>query len=187
MVLEVPASCDLGGVSRFCSGLAQGIPHRSAPALEHSCGAQRFSPVGFLHGIGALHRRAITGTRSDRTRFVVALPVLALLFWLQTPSQKALPANSSSLELLAGMALVPGLAALLCYYFGLRSTIASVASVGELAFPLTAVAANWFLLDVRLAPSQLAGGAILVSCMTFLTYLDSREKDARQSPSLALS
>src|SRR5881396_650117 len=67
MVLEVPASCDLGGVSRFCSGLAQGIPHRSAPALEHSCGAQRFSPVGFLHGIGALHRRAITSTRSDRT------------------------------------------------------------------------------------------------------------------------
>ena len=125
---------------------------------------------------------ALTGLR-----FVVALPVLALLFWLQTPSQKALPANSSSLELLAGMALVPGLAALLCYYFGLRSTIASVASVGELAFPLTAVAANWFLLDVRLAPSQLAGGAILVSCMTFLTYLDSREKDARQSPSLALS
>jgi len=66
------------------------------------------------------------------------------------------------------MALIPGLAALLLYYRGLRSTPAAAASIAELAFPITALVANWLLLGVRLAPSQLAGGAVLVAAITAL-------------------
>ena len=72
------------------------------------------------------------------------------------------------------MALIPGLAALLLYYAGLRSTKASLASIGELAFPVTAVIANWLLLDIRLTPSQLLGGIILVTSVTLLTLLQHR-------------
>ena len=39
---------------------------------------------------------------------------------------------------LVGLALVPGLAALLIYYRGLQSTPAARATIAELAFPITA-------------------------------------------------
>jgi drug/metabolite transporter (DMT)-like permease len=111
-------------------------------------------------------------------RFVVALPALVVLFWLQHPDQKSLPADLSAGVSLTAMALVPGLAALLFYYAGLRSTKASLASIGELAFPVTAVITNWFLLDIRLTLSQLFGGIILVTSVTLLTLLQHRDPNA---------
>jgi drug/metabolite transporter (DMT)-like permease len=109
-------------------------------------------------------------------RFLLALPVLAAMFLLQPETMRQMPSTLSSQSAVVAMALIPGLVALVLYYKGLQSTIASMASIGELAFPVTAVAANWFLLDARLTRSQFVGGAILVSSVTALTYLDSREK-----------
>ncbi len=108
-------------------------------------------------------------------RFFFALPVLAAMFWLQPTELRHLPATLPAWASVTAMALLPGLAALVLYYRGLQSTYASLASVGELAFPITAVTANWFLLDVHLAALQLFGGAILVTCVTALTYLNSRD------------
>ena len=109
-------------------------------------------------------------------RFLIALPVLAVMFLLQSPTMRQMPSTLSSQSAVVAMALIPGLIALVFYYKGLQSTIASVASIGELAFPVTAVAANWFLLGIHLTRSQFMGGAILVASVTALTYLDSREK-----------
>ncbi len=109
-------------------------------------------------------------------RFLIALPALSALFLLQPANLRGMPASLSSRAALVEMALIPGLLALVLYYKGLQSTIASVASIGELAFPITAVAANWLLLDVHLTKSQLLGGALLVASVTVLTYLESREK-----------
>jgi drug/metabolite transporter (DMT)-like permease len=111
-------------------------------------------------------------------RFVIALPALVALFWLQHPDQKSLPADFSAGASLAAMALVPGLAALLLYYAGLHSTKASLASIGELAFPVTAVITNWLLLDIRLTLSQLFGGIILVTSVTLLTLLQHSGTEA---------
>ncbi len=107
-------------------------------------------------------------------RFLVALPVLALLFLVQSGTERHLPASPGSASAIIAMALIPGLAALVCYYKGLQSTMASHASIGELAFPITAVTTNWFVLDIRLAPSQLIGGAILVASVTALTCFNAR-------------
>jgi len=74
------------------------------------------------------------------------------------------------------MALLPGLLALILYYKGLQTTIASRAAVAELAFPITAVITNWLVLKVHLASSQILGGSLLVGAVTVLTYLDAREK-----------
>jgi drug/metabolite transporter (DMT)-like permease len=49
-----------------------------------------------------------------------------------------------------------------------------LASIGELAFPVTAVITNWVLLDVRLTLSQVVGGIILVTSVTLLTILQHR-------------
>jgi len=106
-------------------------------------------------------------------RFALALPVLVVLYFGQAPAGRQLPTTVPSLSAVAAMALIPGLAALVCYYRGLLSTIASHASVGELAFPLTAVAANWFVLGIGLALSQLLGGLLLVASVTVLTLLSA--------------
>ncbi len=106
-------------------------------------------------------------------RFALALPVLLILYFAQAPGGRQLPGTLPPAFAIAAMALIPGLAALICYYRGLLSTIASHASIGELAFPLTAVTANWLVLGIGLAPSQLLGGLLLVASVTALTILSA--------------
>jgi drug/metabolite transporter (DMT)-like permease len=108
-------------------------------------------------------------------RFLFALPALLILYWLQPTAQRGLPSEFSSLFAIVGMALIPGLLALLIYYKGLQSTTASIASICELAFPITAVAVNWLILDVRLSGVQLFGSAILIASVTALAWMHASQ------------
>ena len=110
-------------------------------------------------------------------RCVLALPALLVLYGLQSKSQQALPSSLSAAAAITAMALVAGLAALLLYYKGLKSTSASMASVCELSFPITAVVLNWLVLDVSLSATQLAGAAILLAAVTVTALLSAREQD----------
>jgi DME family drug/metabolite transporter len=134
------------------------------------------STVFGRYAVGRLSTGVITGLR-----FLIALPVLASLFFLQAPMQQRLPSALRAQETVVAMALIPGLAALILYYRGLRSTIAPMASIGELAFPVTAVATNWAFLGVRLSGLQLFGGCILVASMTALTFLNARQLSATEN------
>ncbi len=69
-------------------------------------------------------------------------------------------------------AIVAGFVSLLIYYYGLRSTKASVATLCELAFPFAAVIVNWIFLDATLSWMQLVGGAILLFAITKLTIVN---------------
>ncbi len=60
------------------------------------------------------------------------------------------------------IAILAGFLSLLLYYYGLRSTRASVATLCEMAFPLTAVVVNWVFLGASLSAMQLLGGAMLM-------------------------
>jgi drug/metabolite transporter (DMT)-like permease len=92
-------------------------------------------------------------------RILLAFPFL-LAIVLLTRAPLPLPGGTQALALLV-MALVPGLAALLLYYRGLRDTPASLAAVAELAFPATAMLLNWLFLSARVTPLQFAGFATL--------------------------
>lgn len=109
-------------------------------------------------------------------RFILALPALAILYWLQPAHQQGLPTGLAPISRIVAMALIPGLAALLLYYKGLQSTTASLASVCELSFPVTAVAVNWLVLDVRLSGAQFLGSIVLVGSVTVMAYLNSRRQ-----------
>jgi DME family drug/metabolite transporter len=115
-------------------------------------------------------------------RFVIALPMLALLFALQPQPDRSLPAGIDAIFSIVAMALIPGLVALIFYYHGLRLTSASLASIGELAFPITAVTANWYLLGIRLTVSQILGAFVLVAAVTLLTFLGSTGSTSSREP-----
>jgi len=114
-------------------------------------------------------------------RCVLALPALLVLYILQSTPQRTLPSSLPAVTGIITMALVAGLAALLLYYQGLKSTSATMASVCELSFPVTAVVVNWLVLNVSLSATQLAGAAILVASVTVTAFLSAREQDRLHS------
>jgi drug/metabolite transporter (DMT)-like permease len=75
------------------------------------------------------------------------------------------------------IAMVTGFFALLLYYYGLRHTKASVATLMELGYPLALTAVNWKFLGITLSPWQIAGAAILLVSVTGIVLLGSKEDD----------
>ena len=87
-------------------------------------------------------------------RFAFGLPAaLAAVLVLGAP----LRASAHDELFIALLAIVTGLVALLLYYWGLKRTTASVASLAELTFPVVAIAVGYFVFDARLTSTQLAG------------------------------
>jgi len=105
-------------------------------------------------------------------RFVIALPVLIGAALLQR--QASVPA-SEQLPSLLWMALVPGFAALILYYKGLRNTPASQATIAELAFPATAAFLNWWILGVTATILQLAGFLLVWAAILQLSRTPVRQ------------
>jgi drug/metabolite transporter (DMT)-like permease len=75
-------------------------------------------------------------------------------------------------------AIIAGFVSLLIYYYGLRSTKASVATLCELSFPVSAVVVNWIFLEESLTSMQIVGAIILVAAITGLAWFNQSNKDA---------
>ncbi len=75
------------------------------------------------------------------------------------------------------LALIPGLAAMILYYTGLRTTPASAATLAELAFPVTAVVIGRFVFDDALTLTQWVGLALLTGTIVTMS-LRSRRRGA---------
>ncbi|NDG85303.1 MAG: DMT family transporter [Proteobacteria bacterium] len=73
--------------------------------------------------------------------------------------------NTEVMGSLAFMAFIPGFIAMILYYRGLRGVPASIATLLELSFPLTAVWVNARYLGLSLAPVQLIAMAVLLGSM----------------------
>lgn len=77
------------------------------------------------------------------------------------------------------LALVPGLIALILYYFGLKTTPASRATLAELAFPLTAAAVGVLIQHASLQPTQWAGFTlVLVTIIALALHERTQERTA---------
>jgi drug/metabolite transporter (DMT)-like permease len=81
--------------------------------------------------------------------------------------------SAKALLALLLLALVPGLLSLLVYYRGLRATPAAAATLGELAFPLTALVLDYLAFGTTLSPSQWLGLGVLVATITTMGTLRS--------------
>jgi drug/metabolite transporter (DMT)-like permease len=70
--------------------------------------------------------------------------------------------------------------ALWIYYRGLRTMPVRVAAIVELAFPMTAVAIDYFLYGVTLHWSQYLAAAVLLFTMYKVSTLNSLPRDTIQ-------
>lgn len=73
------------------------------------------------------------------------------------------------------IAVLAGFVSLFIYYRGLRFTKASIATIGELAFPVAAVVVNWIFLDAALSTMQIIGGLVLILSVTNLSLENASE------------
>ncbi len=89
-----------------------------------------------------------------------------------TASPAVPPAGSFTGVLL--LALVPGLLSLALYYRGLQDTPASIATLAELAFPLTSAVLGYLVLGQQLTVSQWLGVALLCGTVVVLSASRSR-------------
>ncbi len=103
-------------------------------------------------------------------RFVFGLFALTIIYSFQ---EEAVPWNTlrdfQMARWLLYMAFVPGLAAMVAYYAGLKRTPASVATIAELLFPVSAVILNALVLDISLEPMQMLAGALLIFAVTMIS------------------
>jgi drug/metabolite transporter (DMT)-like permease len=104
-------------------------------------------------------------------RFTLALPLLAVIAVYEGVVAPPAAAHLSDWPRLAGLALVPGLVALVLYYRGLVRTPASVATFAELAFPATALVVNYFALGSSVGATQVLGFGILWATIALLHRL----------------
>jgi drug/metabolite transporter (DMT)-like permease len=73
------------------------------------------------------------------------------------------------------IALLTGFFALLLYYYGLKNTPASVATLMELGYPLALTVVNWKFLGITLNAWQIVGALVLLVSVTLLVLSSSKE------------
>jgi DME family drug/metabolite transporter len=107
-------------------------------------------------------------------RFICGLPVATVLLLALAPTASITQAGADDVPAIVALSLVPGLAALLLYYRGLRGTQASAATLAELAFPVTALLVNVVAFGTVMTATQLAGAALLAGTVVSLALADRR-------------
>lgn len=93
--------------------------------------------------------------------------------------------SAGQLGRIALLALVPGLLALLLYYAGLARTPAMVATLCELAFPLTATVTGVWLLDSPALTLTQVTGVLVVAGVVVVLSLPARSRAVVVAPAYA--
>ena len=146
------------------SAVPGGLDLRSKGVL-HSLAAAGIWAVSTI--VSKVFIRAIEVDRAIFWRFAFGLLTLWLILFLQTSPVRWSglwdPVNRTGL---AYMAIVPGVIAMLSYYSGMRRTSASVTTLVELIFPVSAVILNAVFLKLPLNSIQVIAGMVLLFSVT---------------------
>lgn len=98
-------------------------------------------------------------------RFLLTVPIALVLVFALGAAPSFAQVTLSQVGILVAIALSTGMFALWIYYRGLKDTPASVSTIVELAFPMTAVAIDYFLYGTVLTAGQYAAAAVLLFAM----------------------
>jgi drug/metabolite transporter (DMT)-like permease len=122
--------------------------------------------------LGRFLSRKLTFEHILAVRFAFGLVASAIA--LPLVGAKAYAGVHDSLWILY-LAIVTGLLALALYYYGLKRTPATLASLAELAFPVTAGLVGIYAFNSNLRWTQWVGVAITVAVVSLLPVRRSRE------------
>src|SRR5438105_2490131 len=135
-----------------------------------------------LWASGTVLGRFVLGSLSFPTttalRFTIALPVLVLIVVVPNGVAGFGHYQASDVLPFLGIALIPGLLALLLYYRALASTPATLATIAELAYPVTATfiasAPPPYGFNQPLYGPQFIGTLMLIGVILILNYTKER-------------
>lgn len=126
---------------------------------------------------GRLVLRKINFQAMTAIRFLAALVFLFLLQVYYGRLGEVGSASSKDWLYVLIIAVLAGFVSLFVYYRGLRFTKASIATIGELAFPFAAVVVNWVFLDAILSGMQIVGGLILLLAVMRLSIVNTEASE----------
>jgi len=139
-------------------------PHlRGLTPIAETLGAAALWAMGTV--FGRLLTRRLTFDHVTTVRFAVGLIASACALPIVGASAFSNVHDSLWIALLA---LVTGLLALSLYYYGLQRTPALLATLGELAFPVTATLVGIYVFDSTLRWTQWLGVAVTVGVISLL-------------------
>lgn len=150
-------------------------------------GASALWGAGTVFGRYALARVSYWTLTS--LRFATGFPALAIVLVSLGGFAAFQGYRASDIGLYVGLAWVPGLVAMLLYYRGLTSTPATMATLAELAFPITGVLLNLYLYPKQSALDgyQIAGIVILWAAILGLDYFNARKPARLERGAASLS
>jgi drug/metabolite transporter, DME family len=158
-------------VIAIVGGYLISFPQPTAVGVEQLAPALLALGAATLWAGGTVLGRALAPTvppmELTTMRFAVGLPAALVLAWWQQGATGLAIGSGDALPLVL-LALGPGLLAMSLYYRGLVHTPASVATLAELAFPLTAVTLGAAVAGQPLRGSQALGAVVLVAAITTL-------------------
>jgi drug/metabolite transporter, DME family len=146
-----------------------GVPHPFHPEAHGLVTMLYALGAALLWGLGTVFGRYLArDMRFEQVttlRFVFGLPASAIaLLVLGAPAF----ASWHDTFWIAILALVTGLAAMLLYYYGLRSTPAVAATIAELAYPVTAILVGYFKFGQALGGWQWLGVGVTSAVVALL-------------------
>jgi len=170
------AALALAGVALIVFSTNAAAPSGQLLAALFVVGAVALWAAGTVLG-----RYALTGvsfTSTSAMRFTLALPVLLVLMLTDRGVSGFGQYSIGQLPSFLGIALIPGLIAMLLYYRALSSTPASVSSFAELGYP----AALFLVFSLPspvgfgspLEPLEVVGAVLLIAAVTTLNFLMRR-------------
>ena len=122
----------------------------------------------------------ISFASTSAMRFTLALPVLLVLMLTDRGVSGFTQYTIGQLPSFLGIALIPGLVAMVLYYRALASTPASISTLAELGYP-----AALFLVyslpapvgfGLHLQPMEVGGAVLLIAAVTCLNLLKRRAR-----------
>ena len=171
------AALALAGTGLIVFATNASAPHAQLLAAGFVLGAVILWAAGTVLGRVAL--AGVSFTTTSAMRFVLALPVLLVLMLTDRGTAGLSQYSLGQLPSFLGIALIPGLVAMVLYYRALSSTRASVSSFAELGYP-----AALFLVFSLPAPVgygyhlqvvEVVGAVLLVIAVTTLNFLMRRD------------
>ncbi|TMF52850.1 MAG: DMT family transporter [Chloroflexi bacterium] len=182
LVLADRHACNRGRLPSDPTAPISALQHGEVEVGLYALGAAALWASGTVLG------RFVLGTLSFQTttalRFTIALPVLVVVVLTQSGIAGFGQYRPGDVVPFLGIALIPGLLALLLYYRALASTPATLATVAEMAYPVAAtiiatapavaVFGQTIFFGQRLYPAQAIGTLLLIAVIALLNWSKER-------------